>query len=113
MAHRLGRVSETLTRQSGWLEKIPAYDSWLLSQVLESQQRRRMRIQTILTVLVGTVHLIGIGVAMLLVTLAIPANSVFANALAWVKFVVRPAYFVVALAFGAYIVNRRTLLALH
>ena len=52
VAQRLGRVLETLTRQSGRLPETPAYGSLLLGRVTESQGRRRIRIQIILTVLV-------------------------------------------------------------
>ncbi|AKN16548.1 hypothetical protein B586_08225 [Mycobacterium haemophilum DSM 44634] len=113
MAQRLGRVLETVTRQSGRLEEVPAYGSWLLGRVSESQQRRRIRIQIILTVLIAAVNLIGIGVAVLLVTVAIPAPSVFTDAPVWLTFVVMPTYFGVAMALGAYIVTRRTVLALR
>ena len=77
LAQRLGRVLETVTRQSGRLQETPAYGSWLLGRVSESQERRRVRIQVILTVLVLAANLIGIAVALLLVTVAIPEPSVF------------------------------------
>lgn len=44
-AQRLGRVLETLTRQSGRLPEVPEYGSWLLGRVAESQGRRRVRIR--------------------------------------------------------------------
>ena len=34
VAHRLGRVLETVTRQSGRLPDTPEYGSWLLGKVL-------------------------------------------------------------------------------
>ena len=46
VAQRLGRVLETVTRQSGRLPETPAYGSLLLGRVSESQRRRRIRIQT-------------------------------------------------------------------
>ncbi|HYB82480.1 MAG TPA: adenylate/guanylate cyclase domain-containing protein [Mycobacterium sp.] len=113
MAQRLGRVLETLTRQSGRLPETPAYGSLLLGRVSESQQRRRVRIQIILTVLVVAMNLIGIGVAVLLVTVAIPEPSVFDDAPLWITFAVVPAYAAVALAVGAYWITRRTVLALR
>ena len=67
LAHRLGRVLERVTRQSGRLQETPAYGSLLLGRVTESQQRRRIRIQVILTVVVMVVNLIGMAVAALLV----------------------------------------------
>ncbi|OSC41098.1 adenylate/guanylate cyclase domain-containing protein [Mycobacterium decipiens] len=113
VAQRLGRVLETLTRQSGRLPETPAYGSWLLGRVSESQRRRRIRIQVILTVLVVAANLLGIGVALLLVTVAIPQPSVFDDAPAWVTFGVVPAYIATALALGTYWITRRTTLALR
>ena len=49
VAQRLGRVLETVTRQSGRLPDTPEYGSWLLGKASESQRRRRVRIQVILT----------------------------------------------------------------
>ena len=61
VAQRLGGVLERLTRQSGRLSETPAYGSWLLGRVSESQRRRRVRIQVILTVFIVAANLIGIG----------------------------------------------------
>ncbi len=113
MAQRLGRVLETVTRQSGRLSETPAYGSWLLGRVSEDQPRRRIRIQVILTVMVVAANLIGIAVSILLVTVAIPEPSVFSDAPLWVSFAVVPAYIVVALALGAYWITRRTVIALR
>ncbi len=113
MAQRLGRVLETVTRQSGRLSETPAYGSWLLGRVSESQHRRRVRIQVILTAMVVGANLIGIGVVLLLVTVAIPAPSVFDDALLWVTFGVTPAYIALALVVGTYWITRRTVLALR
>ena len=52
VAQRLGRVLERVTRQSGRLSTTPDYGSWLLGRVNESQRRRRVRIQVILTLFV-------------------------------------------------------------
>src|SRR6201982_4234188 len=93
MAQRLGRVLEAVTRQSGRLQETPAYGSWLLGRVSESQRRRRIRIQIIMTVLALGANLIGIGLALLLVTVAIPEPSVFDDAPGWLTFGVVPAYF--------------------
>src|ERR1700756_3466154 len=113
VAQRIGRVLETITRQSGRLTETPAYGSLLLGRVSESQRRRRIRIQIIMTVLVLGANLIGIGVALLLVTVAIPEPSVFDDAPAWLTFGVAPAYVAIALALGAYWITRRTVLALR
>jgi adenylate cyclase len=107
IAQRLGRVLETLTRQSGRLDETPAYGSWLLGRVSERQSRRRVRIQLILTVFILATNLIGIGVAVLLLTIAFPSPSVFSDAPLWIAIVVAPAYIVVALALGTYWITRR------
>jgi adenylate cyclase len=67
-----------------------------------------VRIQVILTVFVITANLLGIGVAALLVAIAIPAPSIFTDAPWWITWVVGPAYIVAALLVGAYWVTRRT-----
>ncbi len=113
VAQRLGRVLETLTRQSGRLPETPAYGSLLLGRVTESQVRRRVRIQIILTVLVVAANLVGIGVAVLLVTVAIPEPSVFDDAPLWITVAVVPAYIAFALALGSYWITRRTVFALR
>src|ERR1700758_1759716 len=113
VAQRIGRVLETVTRQSGRLPETPAYGSLLLGRVSESQRRRRIRIQIIMTVLVLGANLIGIGVALLLVTVAVPEPSVFDDPPAWVTFGVAPAYVAIALAVGTFWITRRTVLALR
>jgi adenylate cyclase len=109
----LGRVLEAVTRQSGRLTETPAYGSLLLGRVSESQRRRRIRIQVILTVVVTAVNVIGMAVAALVVTVAIPEPSVFDDAPSWITFVVVPSYLVVAMAVGTYWITRRTVLALR
>jgi adenylate cyclase len=113
VAQRLGRVLERVTRQSGRLEETPAYGSLLLGRVTESQARRRVRIQVILTVFILATNLIGIGVAMLLLGVALPSPSVFSDAPLWITFAVAPGYIVVALALGTYWITHRTMMALR
>ncbi|WP_156685815.1 adenylate/guanylate cyclase domain-containing protein [Mycobacterium sp. Marseille-P9652] len=113
LAKRIGRVLETVTRQSGRLPETPAYGSLLLGRVAESQRRRRIRIQIILTVLVLGANLIGIAVALLLVTVAIPQPSVFDDAPWWITFAASPAYIALALAVGTYWITRRTVISLR
>ncbi|HWF29499.1 MAG TPA: mononucleotidyl cyclase [Mycobacterium sp.] len=113
MAQRLGRVLETVTRQSGRLPETAEFGSFLLGRVSESPRRRRIRIQVILTVLVAAVNLIGIGVAVLLVTIAIPEPSIFDDAPVWLTFMVGPAYIALAATVGTYWITRRTVLALR
>src|ERR1700759_303190 len=113
VAQRIGRVLETVTRQSGRLPETPAYGSLLLGRVSESQRRRRIRIQIIMTVLVLGANLIGIGVALLVVTVAIPEPSVFDDAPAWITFGAAPAYVALALTVGTYWITRRTVLGLR
>ena len=112
LAQRLGRVLESVTRQSGRLQESPQYGSLLLGRVPTSPQRRRVHTQVILTVLVVGVNLIGLGVAVLLVTVAIPEPSVF-DAPKWITFVAIPAAVVCAVAVGAYWITQRTVAALR
>lgn len=108
VAQRLGRVLERVTRQSGRLATTPAYGSLLLGKVTESAPKRRVRIQTLLTVFMLTVNVIGVAVATLLVTVAFPVPSVFHDVPAWLTFVVAPAYGAAALAFGSWWITTRT-----
>ncbi len=105
--HRLGRVLERVTRQSGRLE-TPGYGSWLLGRPEESQARRRIRIQIILTFFILFTNMLGIAVSLLLNTVAIPVPSVFSDAPAWLTFGVTPAYMLVALFFGTAWITSRT-----
>lgn len=66
-----------------------------------------------MTVLVGMANLIGIGVALLLVTIAIPEPSVFTAAPHWLTFGVVPVYVVLGLAVGAFVITRQTVLSLR
>lgn len=113
VAHRLGRVLEKVTRQSGRLPDTPDYGSWLLGKSSESQTRRRVRIQVILTVFVLSADVLGISVALLLVTVAFPVPSVFSDAPAWVTWVVCPAYLALALLIGTFWITQRTVKALR
>jgi adenylate cyclase len=100
VAKRLGWVLETLTRQSSRLQDEPAYGSWILGRVSESQRRRRVRIQIILTTFVIVANLLGIGVSLLIVTLVFPTPSVFAPDVRLVTFAIAPAYVAAALVVG-------------
>jgi adenylate cyclase len=113
LAHRLGGVLERVTRQSGRLQETPAYGSLLLGRVTENQKRRRIRIQVILTVVVMVANLIGMAVATLLITVAIPEPSIFDDAPGWLTFGVIPGYLVFAMVVGTYWITRRTVLALR
>lgn len=108
-AQRLGRILELLTRQSGRLPDTPEYGSWLLGRVSESQYLRRIRIQFIMTVVIVGTNLMGIGVVILLVTVAYPVPSVFSDAPKWLTFGVVPAYVVTALVAGTYWITRGTI----
>src|ERR1700733_5498394 len=113
IAQRLGRLLEVVTQQSGRLSETPEFGSWLLGRVAESQSRRRVRIQLIITIFILATNLIGIGVAVLLLTIAFPAPSIFSDAPLWITFAVGPAYVAVAMAFGAYWITRRTIAVLR
>jgi adenylate cyclase len=113
VAQRLGGVLERVTRQSGRLAETPDFGSFLLGRASESQARRRVRIQVILTAFIVGANLLGVGVAALLVTVAFPVPSVFSDAPAWLTFGVVPAYVVAALIVGAVWVTRRGVNALR
>ncbi|HEU0190709.1 MAG TPA: adenylate/guanylate cyclase domain-containing protein [Mycobacterium sp.] len=105
---RLGGVLEAVSRQSSRLREIPAYGSWLLGQVSESPQRRRVRIQTILFVVIVVANLLGVTVALLLIGVAIPVPNIFTDAPAWITFGVVPGYIVLAFLVGTVRITRRT-----
>lgn len=109
VAHRLGRVLEKVTRQSGRLTDAPDYGSWLLGKESESQHRRRIRIQIILTTIVVIANLIGIGVAVLVVTVTFPVPSVFDPDVRWITAIVAPAYILAALVVGVIWATRRVM----
>src|SRR5690349_322497 len=99
-AQRLGRVLEKVTNQSSRTPATPEYGSWILGRVSESQARRRVRIQLILTTFVVVANLIGIGVAILVVTITFPVPSIFDSKVWWITFIVTPAYIGSALVVG-------------
>jgi adenylate cyclase len=113
VAHRLGRVLETITRQSGRLPDTPEFGSWLLGKPSESQRRRRVRIQVILTVLILFTNVLGIVVATLLVAVVFPVPSIFTDAPAWLTYGVSPAYTIVAFGVGTFWVTRRIVTSLR
>src|ERR1700679_4063381 len=112
-AQRLGRVLERVTQQSGRLSEVPAYGSWLLGRPSENQRRRRIRIQLIITTFILATNLIGIGVAVLLLTIAFPVPSIFSAPPLGVTFAAIPAYIAVALALGTFFITRRLVNALR
>ncbi|SBS71185.1 conserved membrane hypothetical protein [uncultured Mycobacterium sp.] len=74
----------------------------------ESPGRRRVRIQTLVTVSLLTFNVIGILVAALFVTVAFPVPSVFHDVPPWLTYAVAPAYAVFALVFGSWWITTRT-----
>ncbi|WP_445169510.1 adenylate/guanylate cyclase domain-containing protein [Mycolicibacterium sp. Dal123E01] len=97
---RLSRLLEWLTRQGAASSAAPEYGSWLLGSVSESQQRRRVRLQIILTVFVVVANLIGVAVAMTVITVAIPVPNIFEGRAHVITTVVAPAYVVIAVGVG-------------
>jgi adenylate cyclase len=108
-AQRLGRVLETVTSQSSRLPTTPEFGSWILGRVSESQGRRRIRIQIILTLFVVVANLIGITVALLVIMVAFPTPSVFESDVRWITFAVAPAYIGAALVLGVFWATRRVM----
>jgi adenylate cyclase len=109
VAKRLGRVLERVTSQSGRVPATPEYGSWVLGRVSESQRRRRVRIQIILTTFVVIANLIGIGVASLVVMVAFPTPSVFERQVWWITFIAVPVYVATALIVGVFWATRRVI----
>ena len=110
LARRLGRVLEGVTRQSSRLPAgTPEYGSWLLGRVSESQRRRRIRIQLILTTFVICANLIGIGISLIIVTLLFPNPSVFTPDVGGITFIVAPVYMASALIVGVFWATTRVI----
>ncbi|MGU3653706.1 adenylate/guanylate cyclase domain-containing protein [Mycolicibacterium sp. A43C] len=99
-AQKLGQVLEKVTEQSGRVPDTPEYGSWILGRVSETQRRRRVRIQAILTTFALGANLIGVGVAILVVTVTFPVPSVFDDKVLWITFAVAPSYIVLAFVVG-------------
>jgi adenylate cyclase len=109
LGQRVGRVLERVTRQSGRLPDTPDYGSWLLGRESESQSRRRVRIQLILTSFVIGANLIGIGISALVVLLLFPTPSVFEPAVGWITWIAAPIYIIGALVIGVFWATRRVI----
>ncbi|ORW88757.1 hypothetical protein AWC27_13725 [Mycobacterium szulgai] len=107
MAHRLGRVLEKVTRQSGRLTETSEYGSWLLGGLSDSLPRRRRRMKLIVNSYILLSNLTGIGVAVLILTFAFPAPNIYTDAPWWVTYAVSPAYATFALALGTYWITTR------
>lgn len=108
VAQRLGRVLERVTRQSARLYHTPEFGSLLLGSINESPRRRKLRIRIILTLIIPAVNLIGMGVMILLVSVAFPSPSVFTDVPLWLSAVVAPAYLLLALIVGTWWLSART-----
>ena len=109
VAQRLGRMLERVTQQSGRLPDTPDFGSWVLGRASESQMRRRVRIQVILTLFVVTANLIGIAIAALVVLVVFPTPSVFEPQARWITWLVAPVYIVAALVVGVFWATRRVM----
>lgn len=107
LRQRLGRALESVTGQSNRLTTTPAYGSWLLGRISDSPRRRRVRIQTILTVFLLTANIIGIFDVVLLVAVAFSMPSIFTQAPRWLTFGVAPGYVAFALVLGTSWITRR------
>ncbi|MFW0797518.1 adenylate/guanylate cyclase domain-containing protein [Gordonia sp. CPCC 205515] len=76
------------------------YGSILLGRADESPRRRRVRIQTLLTVCIVVANLFGVAIAILLATVGIPEPSVLQPELWWINYIAVPVYVVAAFALG-------------
>lgn len=92
---RLKRLRDVAIPQTA-----PEYGSWILGRVSESQRRRRIRIQLILTTFVIVANLIGVGVSILVVTVLFPTPSVFGPDVWWISAIVTPSYIALAFLIG-------------
>jgi adenylate cyclase len=99
-AQRLGRVLARVTSQSSHGPASSEYGTWILGRVSESPKRRRIRIQSILTTFAVIANLVGICVALLVVTVTFPVPSVFDSHVLWITAAVAPAYVGSALIVG-------------
>jgi adenylate cyclase len=108
-AQRLGTVLEKVTNQSSRVPETPEYGAWILGRVSESQGRRRVRIQLILTAFVVIANLIGIGVAILVITITFPVPSIFDSQVLWITFIVTPVYIGSALIVGVFWATSRVI----
>ena len=108
LAQRFGRMLEKVTRQSGHLAET-SYGSWILGSPSENKQRRRMRLQLLLTVFMLCANIIAIGVALLLITVVIPEPDVLAPRARFISVVIAPMYIGAALLIGWVWATRRIL----
>ncbi|ODR17972.1 adenylate/guanylate cyclase domain-containing protein, partial [Mycobacterium gordonae] len=105
-AQRLGRFLERLTRQSG-RPGTPAYGSWILGHVSESQSRRQLRIKLIVNLYNLQANLTGLAVSSLIISFAFPSPNIYRDAPRWVTFAFVPTYATLALTFGTFWVSSR------
>mgnify|MGYP000502857108 CR=1 FL=1 len=93
---RLERLREAINPRTS-LQATPEYGSWILGRVSESQRRRRIRIQLILTTFVVFANVVGVGISLFLVTVLFPTPNVFGPDVWWIATILTPVY--IALAF--------------
>ncbi|MUL67488.1 hypothetical protein BOO86_23645 [Mycobacterium sp. CBMA 234] len=96
VAPRLVRVREAVTPRD-----THEYGSWLLGRVSESQRRRRIRIQLILTTFVIVANLVGVAVTSLVTTVLFPTPNVFGPDVWWITVIFIPPYVLATFAVGA------------
>jgi adenylate cyclase len=98
-APRLERLREAIIPRTS-LQATPEYGSWILGRVSESQRRRRIRIQLILTTFVIGANLIGVGISLLVLTVLFPTPSVFGPDVWWISLIITPTYIALAFLIG-------------
>ncbi|OKH83245.1 hypothetical protein EB75_09640 [Mycobacterium sp. ST-F2] len=96
VAHRLERVREAITPRA-----TNEYGSWLLGRVSESQRRRRIRIQIILTTFVIVANLIGVAVTTLVTNVLFPTPNVYGPDVFWITVVFTPLWVFATFVVGA------------
>jgi len=96
---RLERLREAINPRTS-LQATPEYGSWILGRVSESQRRRRIRIQLILTTFVVGANLIGVVITALIEMVLFPTPNVFGPDVWWISVIVTPVYIALAFLIG-------------
>jgi len=96
---RMERLREAINPRTS-LQATPEYGSWILGRVSESQRRRRIRIQLILTTFVVVANLIGVVITALIEMVLFPTPNVFGPDVWWISVIITPIYIALAFLIG-------------
>ncbi|WP_373159707.1 adenylate/guanylate cyclase domain-containing protein [Mycobacterium marinum] len=98
----MDRLLNVTTDKGGQPVVAGAYGSRLLGEAGVLPERRWVRIRTMSAVAILGINLIGIGVMLVLLTLAVPEPNMLSEAPAWLNLGVGPAYNAIALVVGTW-----------